>query len=142
MLLWGASVACAITLGACAVPTDTTNEKTGSAQSADTATTYVGVLKSVDLKTGWVTIESNGNTVTLQHTALTVHVGVVPGPMHQRGVVPGPMRALLLAWDNEVARGATEYAFLVLLERFAWASTTAELTTTDGVTIDSVQPLP
>ena len=147
MWLGVAVASCAIALTGCAGIIDN-GESTGSSQSADTVcvngtctTTYVGVLRTVDIFTGAITLETpSGKLVTLTHTVDTIHVGVVPGPM--RGVVPGPMHGLERAWDNAVAQGATERAFLILLERFAFGSTTATLTTTDNLTIASVQPQP
>jgi hypothetical protein len=123
----------------------TTSEDSTSAHSTcttDTCTSYVGTLKSVNLFTGEITIESHGNTVTLAHTFGTVHVGVVPGPMHQIGVVPGPMHWLWMLWDKAIENHQQPFDFVILLSDLTFEAGKVRVTTTDGATISTVQPVP
>jgi len=147
--LWIAAASCALAMG-CAgsvepqQQTESQQEATATTSAADSVSSFTGTLKAVDVVNGHVTITVTGpgGTVTLTHTSSTVHIGVVPGPMRQVGVVPGPMRWLWLLWNDAIAHNAQAIAFLILLDDLAFHHGKVTVTTADGSTIGSVQPVP
>jgi hypothetical protein len=146
--LFVAVAACVFAAGCSgAVDPQSEPEQTASSSAAQKTcadcTSFTGKVKGVDFLSGAITIENHGAMVTLLHTASTVHVEVVPGPMHIKpGVVPGPMHWLWLIWNEAIKNGLQASEFVWILDELAYEAGFVKVTTTDGTTIASVQPVP